>query len=215
MARKMKARDGGQRGIVVTIIATAHLFVLVALVTQSIGIASSSTPAMALLAFREPASDVAPALPQVEVTLPVAIEAVLVEPPEPIEFAEPAAPSMVPTLPEAPSPGDCAPADALQSALSAAPEVRLALAQVPVRNRSVADAIVIWNVTWTALASADNAPLASVRNVVTQTLRALPAACVGAPVTGPRFFLIETPGGVMVLTFGSGNWRWQDVARKV
>lgn len=113
---------------------------------------------------------------------------------------------------ETSSAGDCVPADALQSALSATPEVRLALARVPVRNRSVADAVVIWNVTWTALASANDAPLSSVRDVVTRTLRGLPVACVSEPVTGPRLLLIEVPGGMMVLAFGSGLWRWQDVA---
>lgn len=211
----MKGRDAGQRSVVLAAIAATHIFVLMALATQSIGAAPPSTPAMALLAFDEPAPDVAQALPQVEVPPPVVLEAVLVAPEAPIDIAEPVASSMVTTMTEASSPGDCVPADALQSALSAAPEVRLALAQVPVGARSVADAVVIWNVTWTALASADDAPLASVRNVVTRTLRALPAACVGASVTGPRFFLIETPGGMMVLTFGSGNWRWQDVAGNV
>ena len=214
-ARNIKGRHAGQRSVVVAVIAATHLFVLVSLATQSTGAAPPSTPAMALLSFREPAPDVAPLLSQVEEPLPASLEPVFVAPEELIEFAEPAASSMVTTMTQPSGPGDCVAADAVQSALSAAPEVRLALAQVPVGQRSVADAVVIWNVTWTALASADDAPLASVRNVVTRTLRALPSACVGASVTGPRFFLIETPGGVMVLTFGSGNWRWQDVAGNV
>ena len=213
-ARITKGWSGGKRGGIVAAIAGVHLVVLMAIVTQSVRATAPETPAMALLAFREPAPEPASAVLHVEIPPPALLEIVSSAPEPFVDVSETVATPTVAPITAAAISGDCIPADALQSALSAAPEVRLALARVPVGDRSVADAVVIWNVDWSALASAKDAPLSSVREVVTRTLQSLPPACVSETVTGPRLLLIALPRGMMVLAFGSGVWRWQDVAEK-
>lgn len=200
------ARIGGHRGTAVVAIAGVHGLLLLALLSQVQHAQPVVVPAMALLAFPDPPAT------RVPVAVPVPPLVTEVEAPQAVEvIADEPVPSPDSDLAAALS-GDCAPEAALQSALSAAPDVQLALARVPASNRSVADAVIIWNATWAELARRHDAPLASVRAVVTRTLRGLPDVCLAAPVTGPRLFLINVPSGTMVLAFGSGTWRWQDIS---
>lgn len=197
------------RGNVAASIIAGHLVVLLTVLMQPAAAARFEPPAMALVNFAEPQTvavalerPVAAAVPTDDVAVPDA--PVLVMAPAPVDVAAVAAPVA--------GNADCAPAAALQTALAADAEVKLALSAVPATDRSVADAVVIWNTNWTPLAGASNALLATVRDRITRTLRELPTACLAQIVNGPRLVLIEASAGMMVLAFGSGTWRWQDVA---
>lgn len=163
--------------------------------------------AMTLLAFAAPV--------QTPVPVPAAAAAM---PPAPL----PAAVVEAPAIPDAPvsalavaATGRCAPLDAVQAALAAEPQVQSAIATVPADARSVAQAIVVWNAGWAAIAATADAPLAPVRDVVARTLAVIPAQCLAEDVVGPRLILIDTGGGTSVLAFGSGTWRWSDLAALV
>ncbi len=199
---------GNRRGVVVAAVTTLHLLLASVLMVAPHGMPSPvAAPAMVLLAIPAPRAEAPIVEPPPEVVPPAVVAAAMPVEPDPPQVIVAAMPSLA-----GGPPGPCAPAAALQSALASAPEVRTALAAVPTRQRSVADAIVIWNSGWAALASNDRAPLASVRAVVTQTLRAMPAACLAEAVDGPRLVLIDAGAGTIVLAFGSGKWRWQDLA---
>jgi len=45
---------------------------------------------------------------------------------------------------------------------------------------------------------------------LTDAVRAAPASCRDASVTGPRLLLIASASGNQVLAFGSGQWAWLD-----
>ena len=169
---------------------------------------------MALLDYAEPpAPAVRATLPPVMVDIPpVDVPSIEIAIPDAADPPAVPMPANLPTVLPAAALGGCAPEDALRLALAAAPEVMRALAAIPASQRSVADAIVVWNSAWAAPARGGNAPLASIKAVVTQTLQAMPAPCLAQEVNGPRLVLIEAASGPMVLAFGSGTWRWQDVA---
>ncbi len=201
--------------MVMATIIGAHVLLLLALWTQVSRVPPVAVPAMALIAFREPSPPVTavvdPVPPQlIEVTSPPVANILPDEPVQPPVFD-----AIAPPAATAAMAGDCAPEAALEAALSTDFNVQSALVNVPASNRSVADAVIIWNATWAELARSRDAPLAHVREVVTDTLRGLSGDCLATPVTGPRLLLIIVPRGTMVLAFGSGTWRWGDISGPV
>jgi hypothetical protein len=104
----------------------------------------------------------------------------------------------------------CLPLDQVTSQLTNDPQVPLAIKRVAKANRSISEAIVMWNVEWSA-AAADDGPLAEVRGRVISILESLPADCLSAPVSGPRLIAISENGYTTFLSFGSGEWSWQQL----
>lgn len=104
----------------------------------------------------------------------------------------------------------CSPLDEVASQLASDPLVSLAIKRVAKADRSVSEAIVVWNTEWSA-ASANEAPLAQVRERVISILESLPTDCLAAPVTGPRLIAISEEGYTTFLAFGSGQWSWQQL----
>lgn len=109
----------------------------------------------------------------------------------------------------------CAILDSVAKAIVADPATVAAIVQAPADTRSIADAIVIWNVGWSAAAMEAGAPLEPVRANVIATLQAAPEDCLASPVAGPR--LVPVPNGdrTLFLVFGSGEWSWKSLIEPV
>lgn len=102
----------------------------------------------------------------------------------------------------------CSPLEAVTKTITDDSATIAALRAVPRSERSISEAIVIWNAGWSEMAASTDAPLASVRIAMQQTLRALPSDCLAEIVAGPRLIQIATEQGTTFLAIGSGQWRW-------
>ena len=105
----------------------------------------------------------------------------------------------------------CSPLDVVTSQLASDPVVPLAIDRVLPSDRSVSEAIVMWNAEWSAASATDEAPLAEVRSRVLTILASLPPECLTTPVIGPRLIAIPENGYTTFLAFGSGEWSWQQL----
>ncbi len=105
----------------------------------------------------------------------------------------------------------CSPLDEVTAQLTSDPLVALAITRVARSDRSISDAIVMWNSEWSVAAAADEAPLADVRSRVLSILDRLPPECLATPVMGPRLIAIPEQGYTTFLAFGSGEWSWQQL----
>ena len=157
-----------------------------------------------------------PAIPEPDPVIPIEI-------PDPVNPVEPK--PIVPTPAEAhaeqqSAKGDpdgeiCSPLDEVTTQLVSDPLVPLAIKRVAQSDRSISEAIVMWNAEWSVAAAADEAPLAEVRSRVVAILESLPADCLATPVTGPRLVAIPEQGFTTFLAFGSGEWTWQQLVTPV
>jgi hypothetical protein len=100
----------------------------------------------------------------------------------------------------------------LQVTLQSSDTVRASLAAIPAADRSVANAIMVWNNDWLTF---DTAPIsdsiAAIRDVIAQTIAGAAAECRLQPQIGPQLVLVAGGQGTTVLAFGSGTWRWHDL----
>ncbi len=106
----------------------------------------------------------------------------------------------------------CSPVDVVSAQLVNDPIVPEAIGRVSRDDRSVSEAIVMWNAEWTSATIEENAPLAEVRNRILIALADMPPDCLATPVLGPRLIAIAEEGGTTTfLAFGSGEWTWQQL----
>ncbi len=105
----------------------------------------------------------------------------------------------------------CSPIDVVTTQLTSDPTVPAEIQLVPRTDRSISEAIVIWNAEWSNTTIADDAPLRNVRNRIERTLAELPLECLEMPVAGPRLIPIMIDGSTTFLAFGSGRWTWQQL----
>jgi hypothetical protein len=103
----------------------------------------------------------------------------------------------------------CSPVDVVTAQLVSDPLVLPAIARVPREDRSISEAIVMWNSDWSPATIEGEAPLADVRLRVLLALSDLPTDCLAMPVVGPRLVPITGKEGTTFLAFGSGEWSWQ------
>ena len=104
----------------------------------------------------------------------------------------------------------------VQAALRQSPAVAAAVMHIPVTARSVSNALLLWDGQWAKSAALGGAAaLKPIQIVVQASIRAAPAACQRETITGPRLMLASDVGapaaGGVVLAFGSGNWRWDQL----
>jgi hypothetical protein len=87
------------------------------------------------------------------------------------------------------------------------------LPTIPAGDRSVANAIVMWNAGWITAANAPTqAALATIRQAITQTITASSAECRNQVQAGPRLlYLPVSAGKTLILALGSGRWTWQQL----
>jgi hypothetical protein len=104
--------------------------------------------------------------------------------------------------------------DPVQSALQANADVRARLPMIPLNQRSVANAVMVWNAGW--LHTDD--PLAkdayvAIRDAVAGAVMAASDACRSQVQIGPRLVILPGDHGpATVIALGSGQWTWQQVA---
>ncbi len=107
--------------------------------------------------------------------------------------------------------GGCAIFDLVAKSLTAEPTVTAAILSTPRESRSIADAVVIWNVGWSANSGSPVEPLGPARAVIEQSLRSVPDNCLDEPVAGPRLIPIPEGDRTMFLAIGSGVWTWREL----
>jgi len=105
----------------------------------------------------------------------------------------------------------CSPLEEVTTQLTSDPLVPLAIDRVARSDRSISEAIVMWNAEWSPVSATDEAPLADVRIRVLSILENLPPECLATQVIGPRLIAIPEQGYTTFLAFGSGEWSWQQL----
>ncbi len=108
----------------------------------------------------------------------------------------------------------CSPIDVVTRQLTSDPTVPAEIDMVPRADRSISEAIVVWNAQWSNTAIADDGPLRNVRDRIESTLAELPLECLETPVAGPRLIPIVIDGSTTFLAFGSGQWTWQQLIER-
>ena len=199
-------RPGGYgRGGLIALLAVAHAGGIAAASIGGPVPAAAQLPAITISEVRE----VVPALPVIEPKL-VALATRVDEPS--IEIAG-EAPLVAPmAFAAAPSGSGCAGGDVIETVLRTRADVHTALDAMPRAARSVADAVLLWNGRWIDANQVGGAQaIDSIRAAVVTAVRAMPASCRDATITGPRFVFVALPGGNRILTFGSGEWTWAQV----
>ena len=108
--------------------------------------------------------------------------------------------------------GTCDLTAPVQAALQSSEAVRASLPLIPADKRSVANAVMVWKVSWLAEdQQLDATAIAAIRDVVAETIADATPECRLQPQAGPRLLLLSGPGDTVVLAVGSGQWRWQDL----
>jgi hypothetical protein len=109
----------------------------------------------------------------------------------------------------------CVPLEEVRETIASDPAAMASALNAPPETRSIAEAIVIWNGDWIHAASTEQSPLAPTRSAIERSIANMRAECLDEPVTGPRLIPFPTATGTMFLVFGSGSWKWRDVADDV
>jgi hypothetical protein len=149
----------------------------------------------------------APSQPSIPVIAPVIVQDIKPTPATPAEtFAE-----QQQSADGNPEGEVCSPIDVVTTQLTSDPTVPPEIDMVPRADRSISEAIVVWNAKWSNTAIADDAPLRNVRDRIESTLAELPLECLETPVAGPRLIPIVIDGSTTFLAFGSGQWTWQQL----
>ena len=98
---------------------------------------------------------------------------------------------------------------ALATALSASPAVRLGLDELPLDQRSVANAVMLWDGQWP-----DDTRIggkAVLRALLVKAVSTAQPQCLTAQQRGPALFLVPDNSRTVVLAVGSGLWTWGDL----
>jgi len=109
--------------------------------------------------------------------------------------------------------GQCATLDIVTKAIVADPLAVAAVVHAPPETRSIAEAIVLWNVGWSSAASAVDAPLGPARAIVELSLNSVEDGCLDEQIVGPRLVPVPVPDSqiTVFLVFGSGTWTWREL----
>ena len=156
----------------------------------------------------------APAKPPQPVRVPPPpVEAIVVPPPiVPLPVPSDVVVAMLAQSEAQSQDGACDLTDPVRAALAESVEVTALLQRMPRAHRSVANAIMVWNVDWVASDNAlDREALAVIRDVVAGTVAAASPECRLQQQGGPRLIMLPGVRENTVLALGSGLWRWQDM----
>ncbi len=100
----------------------------------------------------------------------------------------------------------------VQAALQADEAVMASLPTIPSEQRSVANAITVWNQNWLAPdGHLDANAMVAIRDVVAGVIAMSSPECRLQPQGGPRLIILPGEPKNTVLALGSGEWRWQDL----
>lgn len=193
------------------VVAHAAAFALIVIDRPAARVARASVPT--LLTFDVPATpEPAPAKVVPAPVEPLPMPPPVVEialPPPPVISATPV--SLDVDRPLSSSGAGCDLTDVVQSALRESAAAKAAIATLPAKARSVANAVMLWDGRWIDGGDATTRrALARIREVVLATVDGATADCRAQAQAGPRLILIPgTPDAVLAL--GSGRWRWGDL----
>ena len=99
----------------------------------------------------------------------------------------------------------------LQQALQADVHVQAALTQIPKPARSVANAMMLWDGSWTLPPVQAAAGTAAIRSAIVAGIVSAPPSCLSEQMRGPILIMLTDSNGATLLVVGSGDWRWQDL----
>lgn len=116
--------------------------------------------------------------------------------------------SGAPLVPTQGAGADCGLAETIGAALQGDAQVIAALDRVPRRARSVANAVMLWNGDWVSDDAATPGALEAVRAALSLRIEEAPEGCRAEVLAGPVFIPLRASDGTVVLTIGSGVWRW-------
>lgn len=112
--------------------------------------------------------------------------------------------------------GGCDLTSPVEAALRLSPDVQNQLPSIPPEERSVANALAVWNEDWVAPETLQSEEVfATIRNTIALTIEAASEACRLQVQAGPRLLYLPREaarGETVVLSVGSGTWTWQQVA---
>ena len=86
------------------------------------------------------------------------------------------------------------------------PVVRQGVAELPAAEKSVANAVQMWDGTWPAETRTGGQAL--LRALLVREITAARPDCLRRPNTGPVFFMVPDGAATVVVAVGSGQWNW-------
>lgn len=185
--------------------------------------ATAVQPQLSVLALSDltsPMPSVEPApprAPQPKPVPPTPIQPIVVPPP-PVPLPTPN--EMVVALLEqaetANAGGACDLTAPVQAALQSSEAVQTSLPKLPRDQRSVANALMIWNVAWVVPDARidgrlDTSAADAIRETIAGTIAAASPNCRMQPQAGARLIILPGTPENIVLALGSEVWRWQDL----
>ena len=97
----------------------------------------------------------------------------------------------------------------LAGAFTQSPAVRQGLGELPASERSVANAVNLWDGQWPE--DSDSGGKALLRSLLVKAITAARPDCLTQPNRGPVLFLVPEDHSMAVLAIGSGDWTWGDL----
>lgn len=97
----------------------------------------------------------------------------------------------------------------LSGVLAQSPAVRLGLDELPLEQRSVANAVMLWDGQWPGDTRIGGK--AVLRALLVKAVSTAQPPCLTAQQRGPALFLIPDNDRTVVLAVGSGLWTWGDL----
>jgi hypothetical protein len=114
--------------------------------------------------------------------------------------------------PDLSSAGDgagCNLSQALSELLTASPEVRRSLDEMPPAQRSVANAVMLWDGQWSQDSISGGKAL--LRALLIKAVAGARPECLSNVNHGPVLFYVPDANATVVIAVGSGDWRWGDL----
>lgn len=103
----------------------------------------------------------------------------------------------------------CNLAHALADTFTGSPEVRQSLDELPVSQRSVANAVMLWDGQWSQDSLSGGKAL--LRALLIKAVAGARPECLSAVNHGPVLFYVPDAAATVVIAVGSGDWRWGDL----
>ena len=97
----------------------------------------------------------------------------------------------------------------LTAAFSQSPAVRQGLDELPASERSVANAVNLWDGQWPDDSATGGKAL--LRSLLVKAITSARPDCLTQPNRGPVLFLVPESHTMAVLAVGSGEWTWGDL----
>ncbi len=183
---------------------------------------ATPTPAHAAPAPAAPSAKPAPPAPddpiEPRTVLQTVSDILAISLPEQSATPRPLVANVNPTIPQTAAAASGAPGaacdieGAVQTTLRSDPGAHGAVLLIPRRQRSAANAVLLWNGRWIDPAEVGGATaFETIRTSIRQVVSTAQADCREREVVGPRFMLIPEGEGMVVAVVGNASWRWSDL----